>query len=197
MTNNQQKEPINKVFTIPNLLSAVRILLIPVFLYLYISKKDYLFATIIIIISGFTDVVDGYIARNFGQISKVGKVLDPTADKLTQAAIVVALSFRFDYMFIVFSILALKEGIMLVLGAILYKHTKEITGSRWHGKLAALVVYIMLLTHLIWGIKAEIPLAISYVSIVIAIFFMIFTLVMYTKEYIALYKERDIIKKKE
>src|SRR5690554_2309863 len=195
MSNYKQSEPLNKIFTIPNILSAARILLIPVFLWLYIGKENYFLATILILISGLSDVVDGYIARTFNQISSVGKVLDPTADKLTQAAILIALMVRFDYMLIVFIVLALKESIMLALGAILYKHTKLINGSRWHGKSSAVIVYIMLLTHLIWGIRSTIPPVVSYTTILVAIVSMIFSLILYTKDYIVLYKEHNIINK--
>lgn len=193
----EKKEPQNKLFTIPNILSAFRILLIPVFFYLYLVEKHYLAAIIIIVISGFTDVIDGYIARKFNQISKVGKVLDPTADKLTQAAIAIALSFKYNYIIIVFIVLAVKEAIMLVLGIILYKHTKLINGSNWHGKLAAVVVYGTLLMHLIWSATNKpIAEAVSYASLIITIGFMIFTLIMYSIDYYKLIKEYNILNEK-
>jgi cardiolipin synthase len=193
MEENKQKDPLNRIFTIPNILSTIRILLIPVFLWLYIAKEEYLYATILIIALGVSDVIDGYIARTFNQISRLGKILDPTADKLMQAAILAALMIRFPYMLIVFVVLALKESIMLALGAIFYKHTKRIEGSRWHGKLSAVVVYIMLLTHLLWGINSTIPTSISYTTTILAIAAMIFSLIMYIRDYIILYKEHNII----
>lgn len=192
MNNNETK----KIFTIPNILSVARILLIPAFLWLYIEKENYLLATLLILISGLSDVIDGYIARTFNQISKVGKVLDPAADKLTQAAILIALMFRFDYMLIVFIILAVKESIMLVLGTILYKHTKLLIGSNWHGKLSAIIIYFMLLTHLIWGIKATIPPVVSYSTCALAIIAMNFTFIMYIRDYVILYKQYNIINDK-
>lgn len=196
MKTTLENKELNKIFTIPNILSAVRILMIPVFFWLYLVKKDYLTATILILFSGLTDVVDGYIARTFNQISKIGKVLDPTADKLTQAAVLIALTLRFDYILIVFLVLALKECIMLLLGMVLYKHTKILIGSKWHGKLAASIIYLMLLTHLIWGISATIPPVISYVTSMLAVLGMIFSLLMYLKDYLYLYKEHNIIDEK-
>ena len=76
----------NKILTIPNLLSLFRLCLIPVFMWLYCVEKNYLWTGIILIISGLTDTVDGFVARHFNMISDLGKILDPVADKLTQAA---------------------------------------------------------------------------------------------------------------
>ena len=76
-----------EIFTIPNLLSLFRILLIPVYVNLYLEAKEdyqYLLAGSVLALSCLTDLADGIIARNFHMISNVGKVLDPLADKLTQ-----------------------------------------------------------------------------------------------------------------
>ncbi|MCQ2489920.1 MAG: CDP-alcohol phosphatidyltransferase family protein, partial [Clostridia bacterium] len=70
------------VWTIPNVLSMLRIIAIPFFVYFFVTKK-YLIAVLVILISGLTDLFDGKIARRFNQISKLGKLLDPAADKLT------------------------------------------------------------------------------------------------------------------
>lgn len=198
MDNNQRvenkvKDNSKRIFTVPNILSFSRILLIPVFFWLYLGLENYLLATIVILISGATDVIDGFIARKFNLITNVGKAIDPLADKLTQAAVLIALMFRFQYMFLVFAILALKEILMLIYGTILYKHTKELIGSNWHGKAAAGVVYLMLLTHLIWGIKATIPPVVSYVSTVLTIGAMATSFVLYSIEYFRLYKKHGII----
>lgn len=197
MKEQNKKEPLNKLFTIPNILSAARILLIPVFLWLYLMEKNYLMATVIIFISGFTDILDGFIARKFQQISHVGQVLDPAADKLTQAAVLLALMVRFDHMIIAFIVLAMKEAIMLTLGIVLYNQTKEITGSRWHGKVAAMVVYAMLVTHLIWGISSEMPLILSRITVGASIAAMIFSLIMYLKDYLILFKQNKEIDEKK
>ena len=74
-----QKE---QILTIPNLLSLVRIGLIPVIIWLYCVKKEYTLAVAVIFLSGVTDIVDGWIARHFNMVSDFGKILDPLADKL-------------------------------------------------------------------------------------------------------------------
>lgn len=68
------------ILTIPNLLSLIRILLIPFIIWLYCAQKAYLHTIIVIALSGFTDIIDGKIARKFNMVSDVGKVLDPVAD---------------------------------------------------------------------------------------------------------------------
>ena len=79
----------NQVFTIPNLLSAFRIVLVPVFLVLYLGKAPDdigIGAGVVLLISGITDMLDGYIARHYNQVSDFGKFLDPLADKLLVTA---------------------------------------------------------------------------------------------------------------
>ena len=78
----------NAILTIPNLISLFRILLIPLIIWLYCGKKQYAATIAVVAISGVSDIIDGKIARKFNMVSDVGKVLDPIADKLTQAALV-------------------------------------------------------------------------------------------------------------
>lgn len=82
-----------RIFTIPNILSMIRILLIPVFIALYMNGYG-LQAGIILVVSGLTDTADGYIARHYDQITNIGKVLDPIADKLTQGVTAICMCIR-------------------------------------------------------------------------------------------------------
>ena len=97
-TNESENKTENKILTIPNLLSLFRLILIPVIIWLYWFRKDYFPAGVLLIISGLTDLADGYIARHFNAVSNVGKILDPIADKLTQAAMLFCLVTRFPLM---------------------------------------------------------------------------------------------------
>ena len=111
--------------TIPNLLSVIRIILIPVFLVLFL-KGSYLAAVIVLGISGLTDTLDGKIARAFNQVSNLGKLLDPIADKLTQITLAIAYFFYFHasddallrYGSWLFWIFVLKEVLMLIYGKV-------------------------------------------------------------------------------
>lgn len=76
------------ILTIPNVISAIRIALVPVFLWLLLGKDDPLAAGLLIGGIGSTDWVDGYLARRLGQVSPLGKILDPVADRLAVVAAV-------------------------------------------------------------------------------------------------------------
>jgi cardiolipin synthase len=83
----------DRVWTIPNALSALRLLLVPVFGVLIVAEYD-LAAVAVLMISGFTDYLDGKLARRFGQISRLGQLLDPTADRLYILTTLLGLAYR-------------------------------------------------------------------------------------------------------
>ena len=90
-----------EIFSIPNLMGYFRILLIPVFCYLYITaetEREYLYAALVVLLSSLTDLFDGKIARRFHMVTELGKALDPIADKLTHAALAICLATRYPMM---------------------------------------------------------------------------------------------------
>ena len=107
--------------TIPNLLSTLRIVMIPFVMIAYL-KENYPLAIGLLALSGLTDVADGFIARRFHQISDLGKILDPIADKLTQFAVLVCLAVRHPILIPVAAILAVKE-ILTLIGAMIFMMT--------------------------------------------------------------------------
>lgn len=140
----------NKILTIPNLLSLFRLLLIPVIVWLYVFRQDYLWTTVVLTLSGITDIVDGIIARKFSMISDFGKAFDPVADKLTQIATLFCLVTRFPWMLLPLIILVVKELFAAVTGLLLIRKTGNVLGAVWHGKAATVSLYSMMLIHLIW-----------------------------------------------
>lgn len=148
-----------QILTVPNLLSLVRLMMIPLFVWLYLNGHDGWTATVLIL-SGVTDVVDGYIARHFGQVSDFGKALDPVADKLTQAAMLLCLMSRHPMMLVPFVLLAVKEIFAGISGLIVIRRTGTVPGAEWHGKLTTLLLYGMMILHVIWQ---DIPLWMSNV----------------------------------
>lgn len=144
--------------TVPNFISIVRILLIPVFGVLYYND-NLVPALIILAVSGFTDLIDGKIARRFNQVSNLGKLLDPLADKLTQItiAIILLLKFRasddtliraFGWVFLVFLV---KEAIMVV-GAVVMLALKLTPGAaEIYGKLATVIFYVVMIAIVGFG----------------------------------------------
>ena len=100
-------------FSIPNLMGYFRLLLIPVFCYLYLAKEAYHWAAGVVLLSSLTDLFDGMIARKFNMITNLGKALDPIADKLTHGALALCLAFRYPQMWVLFGLMVLKEGYMV------------------------------------------------------------------------------------
>lgn len=84
----------DRIVTIPNLLSVVRLLLVPVFLWLVLGPKQDEWALLVLVFSGITDYLDGNLARRFNQTSALGAILDPVADRLFILAVVVGLWMR-------------------------------------------------------------------------------------------------------
>lgn len=166
----------NKILTIPNLLSLFRLILIPFIIWLYAVRRDYIPAGILLIISGLTDLADGFIARHFNAVSNVGKILDPIADKLTQAAMLFCLVTRFPLMAAPFGFLVIKEIFIGTTGLLMIRKTGKVVGADFHGKVATTLLYAMMILHIFW---ISIPSKISAATILICLISMGFTLVVY------------------
>lgn len=152
----------SKIVTIPNILSLFRICLIPLIVWLYCVEKRDLWAGGILLLSGATDIADGYIARRFSMVSDLGKALDPVADKLTQAAMLICLLTRFPLILCPLLLMAVKEVFMGAAGLLLIRKTGNVPAAVWHGKAATFLLYAMILVHLFWS---GIPAAVSAVFI--------------------------------
>ena len=79
------------VFTVPNVLTVVRFLGVPLFIWLVLSEHEYGYGALVLAVMASTDWVDGYIARRFNQMSNLGRVMDPIADRLSLIAVAVTL----------------------------------------------------------------------------------------------------------
>lgn len=144
-----------EILTIPNLLSFFRIMLIPVMVTLYCQDRNYIGSVAVIALSGLTDMADGKIARKFNMISDFGKFLDPLADHLTQAAMILCLITRYPYIAWLVVIFAVKELVLLICGLFRLKSTDTVTGARWYGKVTTTVIYgSMILLFLLPSIPA-------------------------------------------
>lgn len=163
-------------FTVPNLLSLFRLGLIGVFVQVYSVGERPLLGCGVLILSGLTDILDGYIARRFDMVSDVGKILDPAADKLTQAVTLICLARRFPMMLLPLGIMLVKELVSGLLFFMAIKSSGEIQSSRWHGKLNTVLLYAMLMLHLLWS---GIPPLISALSIGLSIGMMLFSAGLY------------------
>lgn len=140
----------HKIITIPNILSLFRLLLIPVIMWLYIVREDPVLTTVILALSGITDIVDGIIARKCHMVSDFGKAFDPVADKLTQIAMLFCLVSRFKWMLLPLCVMVIKEVTAGILGLLVIRKTGKVDGAVWHGKATTVSLYSMMIIHLIW-----------------------------------------------
>ncbi len=168
------------VCTLPNLLSLFRLLMIPWILWLYTKKAEYRLAALMIVVSGITDIADGFIARKFHMVSDLGKILDPAADKLTQLAIIVCLTSQYHRMRILAGLFVLREITMILLGLHTIKQTDTINSSKWYGKAATVCIYI---TMMLLILIPDIPMRAADLLIGACIAMILFSLLMYLRFY--------------
>lgn len=155
-----------KVLTIPNILSFFRIALIPVFVWMYLGRNDSLGTALVLLLSGITDTLDGWIARRFNMISELGKALDPVADKLTQLIMIFCLLFRFRAIRWLFAVLCCKELFVGITSLIAIRKAGKVLAANWHGKMTTALMYAVMVLHLLW---ADIPDAASVGAVSVCI----------------------------
>lgn len=183
MNDHTTPERENRIITIPNFLSVCRIIMIPVFIWVYCCRKEYLLAFWVLCLSGVTDLVDGFIARTFHMVSNLGKALDPIADKLTQGAVLLCLGIRFPQMFFLAGLLAAKEITTGLMSLSAIHKTKEVKSADWHGKVTTCLLYFTMLLHILWG---GIPQTASVLLTVLCVIMMAVSFVMYFRRNVTL-----------
>lgn len=180
---------VTEVFTIPNLLTFMRIVLITPFVVFFLNE-NYLAAAIVVIISGLTDCFDGLIARKFNQITDLGKILDPIADKLTLIAIVICFAINMPIVAPFMFVLIAKDLLMLIGGINLIKKGITPPAAKWYGKIGTVLFYFSVGTIIF--LKAVFNYennTLSYVMLLITTIVMIFSLIKYSILYFSLINE--------
>lgn len=164
-------------FNIPNCLSYVRLILLPVFMYLYWHAKrreDYIIAFTILVVALLTDLLDGFIARKCHMITEWGKMLDPVADKLLQGILAISIVKNYKPMLVFVITFACKEIYMAIMNLKLKKYEPNIVQAKFFGKFVTVVIdyfvsILLLLTNLpaniVWMIVLILMLSIIYVWI--------------------------------
>lgn len=133
------------VWTIPNILSSVRICLIPLIVYLYLFTELHWLSGILILLSGITDMLDGYIARRFNQVSSVGKILDPIADKLTLISVLICVVITYNSVIILVAAEVIKDIVVAISSVYRMSINKEVHCSDWEGKVCTALTYLTIL----------------------------------------------------
>lgn len=137
------------IFTIPNMLSLFRLVLIPVYVVIYLnadpnSWTDHLIAAGVLAVSCLTDMIDGKIARHFNMISTTGKILDPLADKATQLTMIICLLIKYSVLKWLVIMFVIKEAFQLIAAIITLRKGKVLRGALLTGKISTTILFTSL-----------------------------------------------------
>jgi cardiolipin synthase len=182
----------NKNLNVPNLLTVLRCILVIPLVY-YFMDRNYIAALVVLAVSGLTDMLDGWIARQFHQFTELGQMLDPLSDKLTQAAIAICFSIREPILIPLLAVFVVKE-VLMIAGAIklISKNKKKPSGSQWYGKVATVLFYLsfgVIFALSIWGKGDYFVADVTLLSVTAA--FMIYAFVRYAKIYFKTIRSDD------
>lgn len=167
---------------VPNALTILRILLVPVYLYVFYSGSDnnILFAGLIFILAGISDVLDGYIARKYDLGTKLGVILDPFADKLMMFTILITFATSGIIPMWILIALGIKETVMILGGGILYLFKGgQVLPSDKFGKTATASFYAATLS-----VVFKLPEIISTILFILTVIFNLAAFVNYLLIYI-------------
>lgn len=133
----------SKVFTLANAVSVIRLMAIPVFLWLVIEDR-LLIAFVLLVVAVLTDFVDGMIARRMNEITKLGQFLDPFADRLFIAATVIALAIQdvVPWWFVI--AVMLRDALLGVGGVVMARYGAATLPVKWWGKVATFAMLFVL-----------------------------------------------------
>ena len=165
---------------VPNTLTILRFILVP-FIVVFMFQERYVEALIFLILSGLTDVLDGFIARKFNCITNFGKLVDPLADKVTQISILVTLALTNIIPIWFLIIIFLKEALMIAGASFLYGK-ETVVSSKWYGKLSTVLFYVAIGSSMIikyFNISFDFAIYIYYIALIATIF----SLVMYFNDF--------------
>lgn len=183
------------LWTVPNILCYFRILLVPVFMVLYLTAgsnaAQHYAATGVILVAGFTDFLDGYIARKYHQITELGKIIDPLGDKLMQFAIATVLVINYPLMWTLLSVFLIKELSMCICDAILLAKGEKLNGAKWFGKLSTFVFYIVMSILIVIdtpAINFTNKETVVYVLMAVSTFFLLLSFILYIPVFIQMFK---------
>lgn len=137
------EEPIDAgLWTLPNLITLVRLACVPLFLWLLFGRDDHLLAAYLLAFLGTTDWVDGFLARRLGQVSEVGKILDPTADRIMLLVAVVSIAWVGAVPWWFAGLTLLREGLVSITAIVLGALGARRIDVTWWGKTGTFLLMI-------------------------------------------------------
>ncbi len=150
------------------------------------EPKEYLQAAAVVFVSGLTDFFDGFIARTFDMVTELGKLIDPIADKFTQAALIFVLVVKIKWMFLLLILFAIMQLFLLFAGIFMLRKDKRLNGSKWFGKVSTTVFYaVMLILISIPKLSARL----TNILMLVCGAFLLLSFLLYAKEYLKMYRE--------
>lgn len=186
----QFEKGFKNIFTVSNLLTFFRIILIVPFI-LFFLKENYVAACICVVLSGISDALDGFIARRFNQVTELGKILDPIADKLTLVAVIICVGMIINDIIPLVIILVTKDLLMLCGGYFLLKQGITPPAAKWFGKVSTAIFYVSIVI-IVFG-KAFFNyenVVLTITLLIVTACAMIFALVNYFIMFIRLLKDK-------
>lgn len=181
---------------IPNILTLIRLILVPV-MGICMFNEMYFVSSIIFLTASITDVLDGYIARHYNQITDFGKFFDPLADKLLSVTALFFLAFHCRISeesaflnWIIPILVFTKELLIGIGGLVIYKSKRVIRGASWYGKGATVFFFIAILL-----LMFDKTIRLGRAAIVIAFMCSVFALIMYARVYFTIQISSDIEQK--
>ena len=169
------------ILTLPNILTLYRLFLAPI-LYLTLLEEMYGLSLFVFLLSGISDIADGYLARRFDEVSDLGKILDPIADKVTYILALLGLISRHTTLTILLIALCIKEGLCAITSLIAIRHSAHIRGARIHGKIAGAVLWSTVFLHLL---LPDISHTFSIVTLSLSLVTLSVSFVCYLKEHLS------------
>lgn len=174
------KLSLDKNVNVPNMLTVLRMVLIVPLMY-FLLRQDYIMVGILLLLSALSDMLDGLIARRLHQVTALGRILDPMADKLTLIAVVIGLNVLYPDMVPFTLILFCKEMLMLTGGAFLLRMRLHPPAAQWYGKLSTVIFYaavtVLILLKAVWGYTNRM---LTMLLLAVTTTFMLFSLVRYS-----------------
>lgn len=150
------------------------------------QPREYFQAAAVVLASGLTDFLDGFIARTFNMVTEFGKLIDPLADKATQAALIFVLVVKIKWMFLLLILFVAMQLFMLIAGLAMLKKDRRLDGSKWFGKVSTTVFYAVMLVLVA---LPNLDQTIVNILMIICGAFLALSFALYAREYFRMYRE--------
>ena len=179
------------LFTVPNFITYFRFILIAPFVYSFLDE-NYIMSAACIGASGLSDCCDGFFARRLNQVTPLGKILDPIADKLTLFAVAICIVIYMPSTLPLLTLLILKDVLMLLGGMDLVKRGITPPAAKWYGKIGTIVFYFSIcIIVLLKAVFEYENMYMDFILIFVTTITMFFALFQYAKIYFSLIKENS------